>query len=502
MSFSDNHFEGTSIRSVWKSERNVRDNQTQTQDIESVEIGISVISLNSIETQTLNLIDSHKTRPLKTFDSPQLTKFVSKASEIMIDILRKTKDTEIIDRIDKFQNTSKANVRMISKFDKNLSLISGDNELDYCVSSVCWNCNASVLAVGYKVNTHTDWCTHPSYALFWSLFKTSQSEEPSAVLEIDSCVSAFISHSTQPSIYFTGALNGKISVWNTRNTDECLITSVTAHQSPVSTLHWIQSNKRSESGRIISCGLDGNVLVWKFSDKSLQLEKAFVVLAQDMPKSMQIKRDNSEVGIVSMSFNCDDSNIFIIGCIGGAIFQCSLLNEKPILNKSIDEISNEHKKVELKSPIVMSYASHRSHISLLQFSPLSRNIFFSCSSDSELRIYNILQTLPIVVIHTDVPLVSGQWSYSQPNIAAVGADGRVYVYCITDTKVSKAALSFSIGNQISAKFLVYNSIENNEQIAVSASNNEIQVWDLSAASEQMDSTSLDVLNRIINEDHV
>ena len=501
MSFSDNHFNGITIPSVWKSGRNVVDSQTQTQDIETIEKGISVISCNQMETQTMGPIDSHKTRPLKTFDSPELTRFVSKASEITIDLIRKSKDKQIIDRIEKYQNQSKANVSMICKFYKHLDPMPNDKQIDYCVSAVSWNSNASVLAVGHKARAHTDWCTHSSFIHFWSLFKASKSEEPSIELEIDGCVASLMSHPTQPYIYFSGAFNGKISVWNTRNSDDPLIASEVGHQTAVSHIHWIQSEKRPDFGQIVSSGFDGKVLVWKMSDKGLQLEKAFVVLAQDMPKSMQIKRDSIEVGITSMSFNCDDPNIFLIGCIGGPLFQCSLLNEKPILNKNV-WISEKYKNFEVKSPIVMTYASHRSHINTVEFSPVSRNTFFSISSDNELRVYNILQTLPLLVIHTEVPLVSGKWSPSRPNIAGVGTDGRIYVYSITDTKVSKASLIFSIGDQINAKYLVYNTIENNEQMAVIASNNQIQVWDLSDASQKTDNKTVsNILNRLTNDEN-
>jgi WD40 repeat protein len=105
-----------------------------------------------------------------------------------------------------------------------------------------------------------------------------------------------------------------------------------------------------------------------------------------------------------------------------------------------------------------------------------------------------------VVIHTEVPLISAKWSPTRPNIAAVGEDGRVYIYSINDTKVSKPSFTFSIGDIISAKTLIYNEIESNEQIAISASNGEIQIWDLSSCTQQIDRKDLnDILKKLTDE---
>ena len=501
MSFSDYHSECHTIASVWRHQRQTRDDESQTHPIEYKEVGVEPIHYDSVECQTLDLIDSRKARPLKTYDSPELAKFVSKASKVTIDILTKIKDNDIFDRIDRFQNQNKANVWMTNKFEPTLHELSSEQtDVRFMVSSVCWNSNASVLAVGLKASAHTDWCTHSSFVLFWNLYKTSKHSEPSSVLDIDNCVSLLVSHPSQPSLYCTGAVNGKISVWNMKNSEsDALIGSVMAHNSAVTGLLWTQMmGQSSDVTRIISCGMDGRVLVWKVMLKSIELEQAFAVLAQDMPKTMQIKGDKSEteVGIVSMSFNCDDPNIFVIGCVGGALFQCSLLSDKPIYSKTLPLIANT--RTALKSPIVMSYVGHRSHISAVQFSPVERNTFFSCSSDSELRINSILQTLPLMVIHTDVPLVSAQWSPSRPTIASVGVDGRVYVYCITDSNVSKASISFPIGEHIGAKSLAYNQIDiNNEEIAVITDNNQIQVWNLSMASESTDKRQvIEILQKI------
>ena len=505
MAFSKTDFDSINIGSVWKSDRISEERETQTNDISSVETGVQHNSQLNIETQTSDPNDTHIARPLKTFNSSELIKFLRKSSEVTIEEMKKIRSNDIFERIDKYHNQNKPKVSILQKFNANkLNLNVNKSEVEYIPSSVCWNCNGSGLSVAFKVKSHSDWCTHESYALFWNLFKVTSNEEPNSTLEIDGCVSTFISHPKHPSIYCSGALNGRISLWNTRNNEnEIIFGSVSAHRSAVTALHWIPSNGRTDFDKIISCGLDGKILIWKVNDKSIQLFEAFVILAQDMPRTIHIKGDKSEaeVGIECLSLNCEDPNIFIIGCIGGAIFQCSLVNKKPVLYKSQSSISTKDKNIEFKSPIVMSYASHRSHVNVVQFSPISRNVFFSCSSDSELRIYNILQSVPLIVIHTDVPLVSSQWSPSQPIIAGVGTDGRVYIYSINDTRVSNSLLNFSIGENIFAKSLIYNNIEGKEQIAIIASNNEIQIWDLSHISGNSDGKYLnDVLNRMSDED--
>ncbi|XP_054167368.1 cytoplasmic dynein 2 intermediate chain 2-like [Oppia nitens] len=469
MSFSETHFDGINIPSVWRKSMISSETSTQTQSIDCVDSEVQHNLLKDTETQTTNLDDIQRNRPLKTFN--------------------------------KFQNRTKIKANLNKKFGfRALDSIVTKNDFQYNVSALCWNCNASVLAIGHQVNHHSDWCTHESYILLWNLFKATETEEPSLQFDLDGCVSVLVSHPTLPSVYCSGSLNGKISLWNIRNKEnEFLFASVVAHQQQVSGIHWCQPNNTTDLGQIISCGFDGKVFVWKVHEKSIQLEKAFALTAQDMPRNIQIKgnKSNVEVPIVSMSFNCEDSNIFIIGCIGGPIFQCSLNSNKPVNNDFSTGINSKYKNIEYKNPIVMSYAIHRSHINSVQFSPVSRNIFFSCSSDSELRIYNLLQTVPIIVIHTDVPLLTGQWSPYSANIASVGSDGNVYIYTINYTTISNASFSFSIGDNVLAKSLVYNTIDNIEQIAVIGSNNSIYVWDLLLSSEKSDGKHMnDILRRM------
>jgi WD40 repeat protein len=504
--FSDSSLNGSHVLSSWKSERITKESESQTDQIFSVENGIQHTSAEDCEIQTSDYININKTRPLKTFNTQELLKFLTKASEVTIEEIEKSLNNDILNAIHKLQSNSKSNVSMVQKFcSENISIIQTESQIEYKVSSLSWNSNASILGVSYAVKDHIDWCTHDSYALLWNMYKTNdKSQEPTTVLEIDSCITVFVAHPSQPSIYGAGAMNGKIYLWNTRNSEtEMLFASVMAHQSCVTALHWIQSNKKSDLGLLISCGLDGKIFCWKVQEntKSLVMQNAFSILAQDMPKSIPIRgnRSEAEVGIVSMSFNYEDSSIFIVGCHGGAIFQCSLNSVKPALSQSYTLMSNK-RAIEFKSPIVVSYAAHRGHVNALHFSPFSRNYFFSCSVDSELRIYNILQTIPIVVIHTEVPLISAKWSPTRPNIAAVGEDGRVYIYSINDTKVSKPSFTFSIGDIISAKTLIYNEIESNEQIAISASNGEIQIWDLSSCTQQIDRKDLnDILKKLTDE---
>ena len=204
------------------------------------------------------------------------------------------------------------------------------------------------------------------------------------------------------------------------------------------------ADKQEKGNLLISLGFDGKILLWKLQSSSQQtttsgdivrqttynliLVQIFAVFIQDLPKNLTPvsasssstrrrsissgSRTNdevsSEVGISCSALNPEDNKSFIVGCIGGAIFLCSLDTSKVITTdkKPITLLKNKS-----SSPIKVTYAAHRSNVQGLDFSVHSRGkVFISCDSQGEVRVYNVLETRPVSVIHVEEGLNCCLWS--------------------------------------------------------------------------------------------
>ncbi|XP_035224182.1 WD repeat-containing protein 34-like isoform X2 [Stegodyphus dumicola] len=352
-------------------------------------------------------------------------------------------------------------------------------EFDFCCNFVSWNSVGTAVAAAYGSRSHKSWCDHDSSVGVWSLNrKDFDSKKPNAILETDCCITHVTFHPDLPAILLAGKFNGEIVLWNISKEDDPLLGSsqnaLGSHREPITGLFWIHSFKAQDSLEFVSCSLDGKILLWKLENGELVPYDGFIILIEQLPRSFSVKtsKENSEVGVTSLSINCEDQSIFIIGIEGGGIFQCSF-------NSLVPASYSGYSSVSLKNPITMSFEPHKGQVTSVHFSPFSRNIFLSAGSDGELRIYNLLKPKPLVTFQIpNGSITAAQWSPVRPSVLSCICNcGKLHIWDVTANE-KLLTESFTLTSSQSGGLSLQHNKENTNLLATSFTNGQIQVWEL------------------------
>lgn len=168
----------------------------------------------------------------------------------------------------------------------------------------------------------------------------------------------------------------------------------------------------------------------------------------------------SELGIISSSFSREDPYSFLVGCVGGSLFLCSLDTTQSVQNntdnsllRSYNALEETVKSISFYSPIRVSYVPHRNNVNCLEFCSTSRNLFLSGSIDGEVRVYNLLDIKPLAVLHVESGLRSVSWSMDahetrhSSSLNKGGTDGssefETFLYCLSQNGLL-ASFRFSL----------------------------------------------------------
>lgn len=90
----------------------------------------------------------------------------------------------------------------------------------------------------------------------------------------------------------------------------------------------------------------------------------------------------------SIALNKEDKEMFMVGCESGGLFKCSFFASKNIAsNKDWDRDF----PIELKSPVELKFDPQYGPIYSISQSPFHRNLFLTCGTDSEIKLYSHLQ---------------------------------------------------------------------------------------------------------------
>lgn len=185
--------------------------------------------------------------------------------------------------------------------------------------------------------------------------------------------------------------------------------------------------------RLVSMGLDGRIFIWTVNVADVHdftPSKAYIISIEDLPKSLNttqsVRREkessrSSEVGITDASFTCENESLFAAGCVGGALFLCSL--DQSMDSGSLSVSMNDK---EFLNPVRMAYVPHRSSINSVQFSSKHNNLFLSSSVDGEIRVYESLDARPVALMHFECDKRSKSfWSQERGLIYCLTASGSI-----------------------------------------------------------------------------
>eukprot|EP00455_Lapot_gusevi_P055504 TRINITY_DN9028_c0_g1_i5.p1 TRINITY_DN9028_c0_g1~~TRINITY_DN9028_c0_g1_i5.p1 ORF type:complete len:227 (+),score=21.49 TRINITY_DN9028_c0_g1_i5:31-681(+) len=144
-----------------------------------------------------------------------------------------------------------------------------------------------------------------------------------------------------------------------------------------------------------------------------------------------------------------------------------------------------------------AFEPHSGPVYSLAFSPFHRSLFLSASSDSSLRLYNILKTKPIMSLQpSSTYLFDACWSPTRPAVfAAASADGRLHIFDLSQSRVG-SVLSVPVTEQNAAAHAISFNSKDGSLVAVADSLGRVSVWQLSPRLASMHENERAVLERI------
>ncbi|KFP89432.1 WD repeat-containing protein 34, partial [Apaloderma vittatum] len=301
------------------------------------------------------------------------------------------------------------------------------------VTSVSWNATGSVVACSYGRLDGGDWSTEKSYVCTWNLDRRGLNpQRPDLVVDVPSSVMCLAFHPSRPSLIAGGLFSGELVVWDTSRTEDPVIwrTGMTddTHTDPVYQINWLPDAKHRNRSQLLSVSTDGKILVWREErDGQLALAEGFALVAQQIPRSAQLKKlvwGEAAVGVTTLSFSHFDPRVFVVGVEGGYSLKCSTAAERLALHRT-------GSSVPLRAPAELAFSPHAGPVYSVSCSPFHRqvlNLFLSCGTDGQVHLHSMLQTQPLLSLQLSKKyLFCVRWSPVRPLLfAAASGEGKEF----------------------------------------------------------------------------
>ncbi|OPJ67820.1 WD repeat-containing protein 34 [Patagioenas fasciata monilis] len=370
------------------------------------------------------------------------------------------------------------------------------------VTSVSWNATGSVVACSYGRLDDGDWSTEKSYVCTWNLDRRGLNpQHPDLVVDVPSSVMCVAFHPSQPSLIAGGLFSGELVVWDTSRTEDPVLwrTGMTddTHTDPVYQVNWLPEAKHGTHCRLLSVSTDGKILVWREErDGRLALAEGFAVVAQQIPRSTQLKkfaRGDAAVGVTSLSFSLFDPRVFVVGLESGFSLKCSTAAQALALQRPGGS-------VPLRAPAELAFSPHGGPVYSVSCSPFHRNLFLSCGTDGQVHLHSMLQTQPLISLQLSKKyLFCVRWSPVRPLVfAAASGEGDVHLFDFEKSS-QKPAVSLK---QAAGERPVYCLEFNAKQpglLAAGDGTGTVRVWRLSSDFTEQGPREQSRLEQLANE---
>ncbi|KAG8231832.1 hypothetical protein J437_LFUL008603, partial [Ladona fulva] len=437
--FQDETHEPVSVESSIQVVSSLSDNESQTKACKYETREAQAGAVSHAETQTDSPVP--RIQPHVQYDEGRLADFLKRICPKVLGELDKVQKSRAFDRY----YSSRVEEDKIPRKLHSLNPSSG-LPIECRLNCLTWSCTGAVLALGYGSVNHESWCDHRSKINLFNINRPNFSTTtPNQTLETKSCVSCLRGHVNESSTLAAGLVNGEVLVWNLQWEDDCLFgsseTSGGGHEDAVVQIYWItdpSSDLGSSKSILVSASRDGQLIFWHLTSKTggLRRGQGFGIPYSHLPqlekgRGLNLSPDEL-LPITCFSFMTNNSSNFVVAVENGGLFRCSTITTKPI--SGIDP------EVNLSDPSSGSFQSHNGQIRDVQFSPDQHQMFISCSSDGEIRLYNYEQSSPLRTILHDEGIVNGlSWSPSNSGIFLCwGIDATVYFYDLNPTSLSPA----------------------------------------------------------------
>jgi len=317
------------------------------------------------------------------------------------------------------------------------------------------------------------------------------------------------------------------------------------HQWPVVQLAWTRLPPLGDV--LTSASADGRVLMWTPANRLAApiLGYQIAEVRRTTPSDGTMKRDEKAGGSASLGFSPLDPMTFVVGLEAGKLLKCGIhSNEQRTIATTRSQrgevpwstgaamlmthvpASTYHRlklRIEKEcvlarakevtadmvfaaqpgvdqiyhSPSNFTYEPHGGPVYSISFSPFHRNVFLSASTDSTVRLYNVLHPRPLLVMEPDSGcLFSCSWSPSRPSVFAVGAaGGHLYVYDLKHSR-GKPSLSLKVTTDKSPVYSVAFNPKEPSVIATADGQGVVKIWRLSGALSTMAPREQEAFDRL------
>ncbi|NXJ88493.1 WDR34 protein, partial [Corythaixoides concolor] len=518
--FGDGAAPGVGVESLWRGARSARceAKSCQTRKISTAETAVQSHTSRDAGVQTDQSEDAVQDFQQEVqVDYTSLLSFLQRVEDAVIKELNKNWKSRAFDGFEVNWTDQNETVLCLHTLsypearDQNLH-----------VTSVSWNATGSVVACSYGRLDSGDWSTEKSYVCTWNLDRRGLNpQRPDLVVDVPSSVMCLAFHPSQPSLIAGGLFSGELVVWDTSRTEDPVIwrTGLTddTHSDPVYQVNWLPDAKHGNHSRLLSVSTDGKILVWREErDGRLALAEGFAMVAQQIPRSAQLKKfawGEAAVGVTSLSFSHFDPRVFVVGVEGGYSLKCSTAAETLAL-------PGTGSSVPLRAPAELAFSRHGGPVYSVSCSPFHRqvlcvdtgaaNLFLSCGTDGQVHLHSMLQTQPLVSLQLSKKyLFCVRWSPVRPLVfAAASGEGNCNkCFCVTgdvhlidfEKSPQKPALSLKQAAGECPVYCLEFNIKQTRLLAAGDATGTVKVWQLSSDFTEQGPREMNHLEQLASE---
>ena len=465
--FKDKVVEVVEILSDVRVEKYVRDQISQTKELQSSSVFCQSLDRQTVEIQT----DFEQVLPqstlIKVDNSKKLLEFISKVYPLISEQLLANIRSHAFDDYFVDWNESEKLNEVVCKY----SLKYNDLPSEKLVTSLTWNAVGSVIAAALGSGDHESWCIHQSFICFWNIDRVHINVgKPDKVIETDACITSLSFHPNEAALLVGGDFSGKIYIWDLSQQDNYLVCfsgkDEISHQEPVSRVLWTKS-KSIRNHKFISTGQDGKICVWEFNQlkKELKLSNSFL-LPSNRIRSLRNAKYDLLLGITCVTQFQNDPSHLLLGTENGSVFKCSIETEK-------------NKKENQEFAVTTSFEGHSVSVNSIDASRCVDEIFLTCSSDMTVHVYHLNKMKPLLIIEPSSKyLLSAQWSLSRPTVFYIlTSDGNLLIHDLSLNLVSTDSTLLIQQEHLPVPSLALN-ISQCDLIATGDTKGNIQIWSL------------------------
>ncbi|KAM6110344.1 cytoplasmic dynein 2 intermediate chain 2 [Pterocles gutturalis] len=501
--FADGTAPGADVQSLWRSARSARceAKSCQTEKISTAETAVQSHTSREAAVQTDPSHDAVQDFQQEVqVDYSSLLSFLQRVEDAVIKELNKNWKSRAFDGFEVNWTEQSETVLCLHT----LSYPEAQAQ-KLQVTSVSWNATGSVVACSYGRLGNGDWSTEESYVCTWNLDRRGLNPQcPDLVVDVPSSVMCLAFHPSRPSLIAGGLFSGELVVWDTSRREDPVMWSTgmtdDTHTDPVYQVNWLPDAKHGNHSRLLSVSTDGKILVWREKrDGRLALAEGFALVAQQIPRSSQLKKftqGEAAVGVTSLSFSHFDPRVFVVGVEGGYSLKCSTAAETLALHRT-------GSSVPLRAPAELAFSPHGGLVYSVSCSPFHRqvlNLFLSCGTDGQVHLHSMLQTQPLLSLQlSEKYLFCVRWSPVRPLVfAAASGEGDVHLFDFEKSSQKPAVSLKQAVGECPVYCLEFN-VKQTGLLAAGDAAGTVKVWQLSSDLTEQGARELNHLEQLASE---